>query len=117
MTIGYKIKQLRKQRKITQQQLAETIGKSYSIVQKYENDLVTPPWDSLTKIASAYNITISELIDGVDMWADTNAQSEFELNDQVREDTLNKLDRLNQLGKEKALDYITDLSEQEKYTK
>lgn len=54
--IGKKIKQYRKG-KMTQQELAERIGKTESSVRKYEKGLVTIPLDVLENIASALGVT------------------------------------------------------------
>lgn len=61
MTLGQKIKQIRKGRKITQKQLATQIGRSFSSIQKYEMDLAIPPIDTLKKIASTLDVTVDYL--------------------------------------------------------
>lgn len=61
MNIGAKIKKFRLQNKMTQTEFANKIGKSLSIVQKYENGAVTPPIYIIEKIADALNISINEL--------------------------------------------------------
>lgn len=42
MTIGEKIKSLRKQKDITQEKLADYLGISYQSVSKWENNLAMP---------------------------------------------------------------------------
>ena len=42
MNIGNKIRELRKQRGITQEQLAESIGISFQAVSKWENNIALP---------------------------------------------------------------------------
>lgn len=64
--IGKKIKQYRKG-KMTQQELAEKIGKTESSIRKYEKGLVTIPLDVLEQIASALGITAFDLM-GVEYW-------------------------------------------------
>lgn len=59
--IGKKIKQHRKG-KMTQQELAQKIGKTESSIRKYEKGLVTIPLDVLEKIASALEISPSVLM-------------------------------------------------------
>ena len=63
MTIGDKIKELRKSRKLTQEQLAEYFGISSQAVSKWETGMSSPDIDMLPKIASFFNITIDELMD------------------------------------------------------
>ena len=59
--IGKTIKEYRKG-KMTQQQLADLIGKTESSIRKYEKGLVTIPLDVLEKIASVFGITAVQLI-------------------------------------------------------
>ena len=63
MTIGDKIKELRKSSKLTQEQLAEYFGISSQAVSKWETGMSSPDIDMLPKIASFFNITIDELMD------------------------------------------------------
>ena len=42
MNIGNKIKELRKQRGVTQEQLADSIGVSFQAVSKWENNIALP---------------------------------------------------------------------------
>ena len=62
MTIGKNIKIKRKQTGITQKILADYIGKSLRMVQKYENDDVTPNIKTLQSIADALEIRLNDLL-------------------------------------------------------
>lgn len=59
--IGKKIKQYRKG-KMTQQELANLIGRTESSIRKYEKGLVTIPLDVLGKIASILDVTVFQLM-------------------------------------------------------
>lgn len=59
--LGLKIKELRKFRKMTQEQLAELIGIEPNNVSKIEIGKNYPTPENLAKIASALNIEIHEL--------------------------------------------------------
>lgn len=63
MHIGNKIKTLRKQRGITQEQLAESIGISFQAVSKWENNIALPDITLAPKIASYFGISMDELFD------------------------------------------------------
>ena len=63
MTLGEKIKGLRKDTNITQEELAEKIGVSRQAVTKWESDLGMPDVENLKSIATLFNITIDELLD------------------------------------------------------
>lgn len=140
MTIGKQIQLKRKEKKITQQQLADIIGVKRAAISKYEKDLVDVPYSKLIAIAQALEVELSELlnwdrpIDDMDkgvleIYPNFNPKYGY-ISDMVngeyptkvkkvnlQKDTVSKLGTLNALGQQKANEYITDLSEQEKYTK
>lgn len=64
MNIGYKIKELRKQRGMTQEQLAEHIGISFQSVSKWENGIALPDIVHMPVLASLFGVTIDELFFG-----------------------------------------------------
>ena len=63
LSIGNKIKALRRERGITQEQLAESIGISFQAVSKWENDISLPDITLVPALASYFNISIDELFD------------------------------------------------------
>lgn len=63
MMIGAKIRQQRKQKRISQEELAKKIGVKHSVISKYENNQIIPKFDTLRNIANALNISISSLVD------------------------------------------------------
>ncbi|WP_455614936.1 helix-turn-helix domain-containing protein [Eisenbergiella sp.] len=63
LSIGNKIKTLRRERGITQEQLAESIGISFQAVSKWENDISLPDITLVPALASYFNISIDELFD------------------------------------------------------
>lgn len=63
MNIGSKIKELRKQRGITQEQLAESIGISFQAVSKWENNIALPDITLAPLLASYFGISMDELFD------------------------------------------------------
>lgn len=62
MNIGKKIKELRKQRGITQEQLAESIGVSFQAVSKWENNVALPDITLVPILASYFGVTTDELL-------------------------------------------------------
>lgn len=62
MKLGEKIKELRKNAKMTQKELASKINITSSTVAKYELGLVEPTLDTIFKISTALNISALELI-------------------------------------------------------
>ena len=63
MNIGKKIKELRKQRGITQEQLAESIGISFQAVSKWENNIALPDITLAPVLANYFGVTMDELFD------------------------------------------------------
>lgn len=81
MTLGEKIKKLRKQRKMTQQRLATIIGVSASAVGMYEQNRRTPNYKTLKNIAGCLDVPIESLLN--DDATEANATDPFA---QVRRD-------------------------------
>ena len=63
MNIGNKIRELRKQRGITQEQLAESIGISFQAVNKWENNIALPDITLVPVLASYFGVSMDELFD------------------------------------------------------
>ncbi|WP_179885255.1 helix-turn-helix domain-containing protein [Bacillus cereus] len=58
-SIGKKIKQLRKERKMTQAILAEKLNVTEQAISMYERDVRKPSFVYLTKIAEIFNVPVS----------------------------------------------------------
>lgn len=63
ITIGNKIKQLRKNKNITQEQLANVLNISFQAISKWENDLATPDITMIPILANYFKVSIDELFD------------------------------------------------------
>lgn len=63
ITLGNKIRSLRKQKGITQEQLAESIGISFQAVSKWENNIALPDITLIPALANYFGISIDELFD------------------------------------------------------
>ena len=63
MTIGNKIKELRKKRGITQEQLAESVGVSFQAVSKWENGIALPDITLAPILASYFGVSMDTLFD------------------------------------------------------
>lgn len=55
LQIGFKIRQIRQQKRLTLQDLAAATGLSKPLLSQIENDQVTPPLATLLRIAKAFN--------------------------------------------------------------
>ena len=59
--LGVNIKRLRNQKNLTQQQLADKIGKGLNFTGKIEIAFSKPSLDTIIKIADALNVNVSDL--------------------------------------------------------
>lgn len=59
---GTTLKQLRKNRNLTQKELGAYIGLSKAVVSKYENSMGYPTFDVLIKIAEYFGVTTDYLL-------------------------------------------------------
>ena len=127
MNIGERIKAKRKEKGISQKQLAETAGLSITAIQSYEYGKYKPKIEQVEAIAGALGITPYDLM-GAAYW-DENIDTERVSNEAATLDSVSKFFgkspakvltdylSLNATGQQKAADYIADLTEQPKYTK
>ena len=63
MTIAEKIKKLRKDNNMTQEDLAEKLNFSRQTISKWETNVVIPDADNIVSICKLFNITTDELLD------------------------------------------------------
>lgn len=62
MTFGEKIRQLRKRKNITQEQLAKLIGSHESHIGRYEKDQSDPTAPAIKKLADVFNVSTDYLL-------------------------------------------------------
>lgn len=66
MNIGRKIKSLRLQKSVTQEELAGYLSISAQAISKWENDITTPDIQLLPELSAFFGVTIDELFDVAD---------------------------------------------------
>ena len=64
MTIGKRIAHLRKEKGLTQEELAGRMGISPQAVSKWENDQTCPDISALPKLSKLLGVTVDELLEG-----------------------------------------------------
>jgi len=67
MTFGEKLKKLRKDNQLTQDELAEKIYVTRTAISKWETDKGYPSIDSLKQLSNLFHISIDELISDTDI--------------------------------------------------
>ena len=68
MTLGQQVRALRRQRRLTQEQLAELAGVSLQHIGEIERGQGNPTLNSLVKVADALDISLSELFENSEQY-------------------------------------------------
>jgi transcriptional regulator with XRE-family HTH domain len=62
MTIYDRIKELRKERKLTQIELAKGIGYSQATIADWERGIIRPTWEAVIKLADYFDVSADYLL-------------------------------------------------------
>ncbi|MFL2071992.1 helix-turn-helix domain-containing protein [Marinilactibacillus psychrotolerans] len=76
--LGNRIRMIRKEKKLTLQNVADKIGSSPIVISRYERGERNPNTEMLTKIANALGVTTSELIEDTDSQRKSIVEKEVE---------------------------------------
>jgi len=119
--IGERIKRNRLQKSYTLDSLAQKIGTSKQTIHRYETGIISNiPSDKIEALAKALDVTPAYLMGWEDLPGEQSEASPVPLHTAtLRADEaalLGSYNKLNDTGKEKAAEYVTDLSENKKYT-
>lgn len=113
-TIGENIKKVRKQKHMTQRELAEAIGMRDAAISQYEKGIVTPPLETLKQLADVLGINPADLIDytpmekALEQWAENYDANN--LPDEVKLPLLRSFAQLNDDGRNKVIEYVEDIT-------
>ena len=115
-TISNKIKQYRKEKGFTQEQLANAVGVSVMTIRRFEAGTREPRTLMLEKIANALDVPL------IDLYVNKTHNRFQLLNDILAanpedEELLTAFDMLNSTGKQVAVQRVQELTEIERYTK
>ena len=125
--IGEKIREIRKNSNLTQKDLAKLSGIAEITIRKYEKNERNQKKEQIEKIEKALKVTPFEIM-GYDYWDKSKDMkkllNEVKLLGNIKKEygdnfviLIENYCLLNELGRQKALEYISDLSEQNKYKK
>ena len=98
-TFGKKLSALRKEKKISQTELAKLIKTSTSVIGRYERDEMTPSVEAAKKIAKILNTTVGYLL------GETEQEDLFKNPDMLKR--LNEIDKMEKEDKNHIL-YLID---------
>lgn len=125
MTTGENIKRIRKNKGITQKQLAERLNTSQQNLAQYENDKRNPKFETLKKIANALEVYVGELepdwsqIPFEEISKDFEGQKKdwMEEDKKDQQELLQKYNSLNEIGKMEAQKRVGELTQLDQYKK
>ncbi|MBQ7119861.1 MAG: helix-turn-helix domain-containing protein [Oscillospiraceae bacterium] len=109
MGIGKRLREARQSRNLKQDELAKLIGVTASAIANYENDISHPKEVVLYKLFEVLEVEPNFIFQDV-------VSIKKEAPSPTEEKLLQKVRKLNATGRKKADEYITDLSENPKYT-
>ena len=111
MEIGNKIKQLRYQSKLTQEQLATKVGVSPQSVSKWETGLTLPDISMLPILAEVFGVTIDEIFDLATEQKLKRLENRIEVDGEFTADEFREYESMlkSQLAENKNKGYIVDL--------
>lgn len=101
------LQKLRKSRNLTQEEISDIIGVKLSTYQKYERDVISPPYDTLIKIAKYYNVSTDYLL-GLQEQPNPLAMLNIRINDDKFIETYSQLP---EYAKQIFVDIMIKLSE------
>ena len=79
--------QLRKQRELTQQQMADTVGIHVNQIKRYEAGTTQPTLEALVKITKSLHVSLDDLVFGKDeRGPDDNLKLQFEAITELEDD-------------------------------
>ena len=120
MTVGQRIKRLRKEKGWTQSELAEQLGVTKAAVQKYENGTITNfKIDVLKRLCEIFDCpTMLFVYDKLPVfsWSETTEKLFWVQYGEDFTSFLSHFQALNERGQQKVIDYVKDLSQLGVYT-
>lgn len=122
-----RIRELRKERKLTMKQLGERLGLAESTISQYETGKREPDHKTLVKISEFFHVSVDYLLGHVSepwFYLDTerilreiNSYDEEMPQDASKQHLLTAFDQLNEEGQTKAVERVEELTEIPKYQK
>lgn len=113
------IKNLRKSKGLTQEQLGKLVGTTGTAIMRYEKGLRKLDYDKIAKIAEALDVSVEQLFSTDADNATIQINSEY-TNTELRETEallINTFRSLNETGQNKVIEYANDLNDNPKFKK
>lgn len=122
MTVAENIKKIRKEKGLTQKQLGEKCKMSESTLRQYELGLRNPKLQTLTKIATALGVSLSDIMgkEEIDKIIETKSRIKHQIDNGIittlPSSLLDNYSKLNDTGKREADKRVQELTEIPRYT-
>lgn len=118
MTFGDRLRKARKDKCLTQKQLADLIGAKHNSVSDWENNKNRPDPDTIEYICGALEIPVSRLFSESVQNKNSPELTEVSSEDHADMHPLLKIyNELNTDGQDRLMEYAEDLSDMPKYKK
>lgn len=116
-TVGFRIKAFRKQRGLTQEELAIKSGVSVMSIRRYESEERTPKFATMEKIASALQIDVENVLFSLEELLEAQHGLEKAHKAMCEKELMQYFDLLNLKGQRIAVERVCELSKIDEYTK
>lgn len=117
MTIGSRLRTLRERYNLTQEDVGQKIGVSKATVNRYETGEIDIKRTIAIKLAKVFNTSPAYIMGWTDEIIPTNSDTSSSTLSEDEQKILKNFRILNNLGKSRALEYVEDLTYNEKYTR
>jgi transcriptional regulator with XRE-family HTH domain len=101
--LGRNLHRLRKQRRLTQQQLAELVDVQQRVVSRWETGTVKPHLDHAVRLARVLEVSLDQLVFG----EEAAAQPEFDVRNKRLKDLCRQVDQLR-LDEQEVVCHVMD---------
>lgn len=105
---GEKMREIRKARHMTQEEIAERIGVRSSVMSRYETGTIDPTVGQLQAIAAVLGVSVADLLD--------EPSRKLVLPPDIQQ-VVDTMFKLNAEGRERVVQYVSDLDATGRYTK
>lgn len=82
-TLGQRLSRLRKEKNLTQEDIANKVNISSQAVSKWENDLSSPDIDTLVRLANIFDVSLDELLGNENKKTVTTINNNKSINDLI----------------------------------
>lgn len=125
--MGNRIRELRKERKLTMKQLGDALGLAESTISQYENEKRSPDVKTWAKMSEFFHVSTDYLLgyvsdpffylDNERILREINDRGDGSENDDIKYRLFSTFEQLNEVGQQKAIERLEELLEVAKYRK